>query len=90
MATLKIPTPLRPFAGGQATVQVNGTNIGEALGDLTNQHPDLHKHLFNDAGELRPFVNLFLNDEDIRFLDGVDTTIAEGDRLQIIPSIAGG
>ena len=90
MATLKIPTPLRPYAGGQSVVEVQGANIGAALANLTEQHPDLKKHLFNDDGELRPFVNLFLNDEDVRYLDGVDTPLAENDRLQIIPSIAGG
>ena len=90
MPTLKIPTPLRPYAGGQATITVQGAKVGEALTDLTTQHPNLRQHLFNDAGELRPFVNLFLNDEDVRYLDGVETPVKDDDQLRIIPSIAGG
>jgi adenylyltransferase/sulfurtransferase len=90
MATLKIPTPLRAYAGGQAVVDVKGAKVSDALQDLTAQHPNLRQHIFNDTGELRPFVNLFLNDEDIRYLDGVDTEIEEKDLLRIIPSIAGG
>jgi adenylyltransferase/sulfurtransferase len=90
MPSLKVPTPLRPYAGGNAVVEVNGANVGAALADLTDQHPQLKQHIFNDAGELRPFVNLFLNDEDIRYLDGADTPLSESDALRIIPSIAGG
>ena len=90
MPTLKIPTPLRPYAGGQATINVTGGRVADALADLTARHPDLSRHIFNDAGELRPFVNLFVNDEDVRYLDGVDTPVAETDLLRIIPSIAGG
>jgi len=90
MPTLKIPTPLRPYAGGQATINVTGGRVADALADLTARHPGLRQHIFNDAGELRPFVNLFVNDEDVRYLDGVDTPVAETDLLRIIPSIAGG
>jgi molybdopterin converting factor small subunit len=90
MPTLKIPTPLRPYAGGQATIEVNGASVREALADLVAQHPDLNQHIFNESGELRPFVNLFLNDEDVRYLNGADTSISESDLLRIIPSIAGG
>lgn len=90
MPTLKIPTPLRPYANGQAEIQVSGEKVADALADLTRQYPQLRQHLFNEAGELRPFVNLFLNDEDIRYLEGVDTPITDSDRLRIIPSIAGG
>lgn len=90
MTTLRIPTPLRPYAGGQTEVNVQGANVGEALKDLVNQYPSLGQHLFNDGGELRPFVNLFLGEEDVRHLQGVDTPLKEGDRLMIIPSIAGG
>jgi molybdopterin converting factor small subunit len=90
MTTLRIPTPLRPYAGGQNEVTVQGANVGEALNDLVTQYPDLKKHLFNEANELRPFVNLFLGDEDVRHLDGVHTPLNEGDKLMIIPSIAGG
>ncbi len=90
MPTLKIPTPLRAYAGGQSVVTVKGAKISDALIDLTAQHPNLRQHIFNESGELRPFVNLFLNDEDIRYLDGVDTVVKETDLLRIIPSIAGG
>ncbi|HLF90837.1 MAG TPA: ubiquitin-like small modifier protein 1 [Anaerolineales bacterium] len=90
MPTLKIPTPLRPYAGGQSTITVKGVKVGEALTDLTTQHPNLRQHIFNEAGELRPFVNLFLNDEDVRYLDGVETPVKDDDQLRIIPSIAGG
>ena len=89
MATIRIPTPLRPYAANQEHVMVRGQTVGEALQDLTRQHPDLAPHLFND-GKLRSFVNVFLGEEDVRFLDGVDTPITEDDRLLIIPSIAGG
>jgi len=90
MATLRIPTPLRPYAEGQTEVSVQGATVGEALNDLVNQYPSLTKHLFNEAGELRPFVNLFLGDEDVRHLQGVATPLKENDKLMIIPSIAGG
>ena len=90
MTTLRIPTPLRPYAEGQSEVLVQGANVGEALNDLVAQFPALKKHLFTDADELRPFVNLFLGDEDVRHLQGVETPIQDGDKLMIIPSIAGG
>lgn len=90
MPTLKIPTPLRPYAGGQAEITVQGSTVGEALADLVAQHPELKKHIFSEDGDLRPFVNLFLGEEDVRHLQGLDTPLQEGDRLRIIPSIAGG
>jgi len=90
MPKLKIPTPLRPYANGQSEVAVQGGKVADALADLTTQHPNLRQHIFNDAGELRPFVNLFLNDEDVRYLNGVETPLKESDLLRIIPSIAGG
>jgi len=90
MTTLRIPTPLRPYAAGQTEVIVQGENVGEALKDLVSQYPTLKTHLFNDADELRPFVNLFLGDEDVRHLQGVNTPLKEGDKLMILPSIAGG
>ncbi len=89
MASIRIPTPLRAFTGGEASVEVAGNTVGEALAKLVEQHPDLRAHLFNDA-DLRSFVNIFLGDEDIRFMQGLDTEIAPGDSLRIIPSIAGG
>ena len=90
MPTLRVPTPLRPYAGGQNELQVHGATVAEALEDFTLQHPDLHQHIFTEDGQLRAFVNLFLNDEDIRYLHGPETPISEDDRLMILPSIAGG
>jgi len=90
MTTLRIPTPLRPYAEGQSEIKVQGANVGEALDDLVTQFPTLKKHLFTEAEELRPFVNLFLDGEDVRHLQGVETPIKEGAKLMIIPSIAGG
>ena len=90
MTTLRIPTPLRPYAEGQSEITVQGLTVGEALNDLVAQYPALKKHLFAETEELRPFVNLFLGDEDVRHLQGVDTPLKDGDQLMIIPSIAGG
>jgi molybdopterin converting factor small subunit len=90
MTILRIPTPLRPYANGQTEVNVQGNTVGEALNDLVVQYPSLKKHLFNDADELRPFVNLFLGEEDVRHLQGLNTPLEDGDKLIIIPSIAGG
>jgi len=90
MPTIRIPTPLRPYTHGQAEVPVAGNTVSAALGDLTRQHPNLRQHLYTDDGELRAFVNVFLNNEDIRHLHGSDTHLAENDRLMIVPSIAGG
>ncbi|MEQ8673130.1 MAG: MoaD/ThiS family protein [Aggregatilineales bacterium] len=89
MSSIKIPTPLRAYTGNQATIAVDGTTVGEALGNLVSQHPDLKQHLF-DGDSLRNFVNVFIGDEDVRFLDGMDTEISADDNLRIIPSIAGG
>lgn len=89
MASIKIPTPLRLYTGNQAQVEVTGATVHEALNDLLNQHPDLKPHLFQED-KLRNFVNIFIGDEDIRFLDGVNTEIAADANLRIIPSIAGG
>lgn len=90
MQTLRIPTPLRAYVDGRSEVTVNGRTIAEAMQDLTSRYPDLRPHLFNEEGNLRPFVNLFLNQEDIRSLQGLETPIMDDDRLMIVPSIAGG
>ena len=90
MTQLKIPSPLRTYSGGQAVVEVAGGTVAEALDSLVAQHPDLKQHLFNGQQDLRPFVNLYLNSEDIRHLENLDTPIQPGDRLMIVPSIAGG
>src|SRR3954465_13719703 len=87
---IHIPTPLRRFTGDQGEVQVEGGTVGEALRDLTQRHPSLQRHLYTDDGALRSFVNVFLNDEDVRHLQKDGTAIKSGDTLSIIPSIAGG
>ena len=89
MAKIRIPTPLRAFTDGSANIDVAGATVGEALVNLVDQHPELRAHLFNDD-ELRSFVNIFIGDEDIRFLQGLDTEIEADESLRIIPSIAGG
>ena len=90
MPVLRIHTPLRSYTSGQSEVNVSGGNISEALTDLTNQYPTIKPHIFNDGGELRPFVNLFVGENNIKDLQGVETPIKDGDRLVLIPSIAGG
>jgi sulfur-carrier protein len=90
MAKVLIPTPLRQYAGKNDAVESNGSTVGEVLTNLTSQHGDLRKHLFNDEGKLRSFVNVYLNDEDIRYLDKDKTAVKESDTLSIVPSIAGG
>ena len=87
---ITIPTPLRGYAGGQKTIKVEGKTVGEALYTLTTQYPNLRQHLFSEDGKLRSFVNVYLNDEDVRYLKHIDTPIDESDRLSIVPSVAGG
>lgn len=89
MATVRIPTPLRPYTAGNEHVTVSGATVAEALESLVEQYPDLKPHIFNE-GKLRSFVNVFLGEEDTRFLDGPQTPIAADSKLLIIPSIAGG
>ena len=90
MTILRIPTPLRAYTGGKSEVQVAGAKISEALTDLTNQFHAIKPHLFNEGGELRPFVNLFVGENNIKDLQGVDTPIKDGDKIMLLPSIAGG
>ena len=86
-----IPTPLRVYAGKRDSAEVSAQTVGEALGGLTTQYSELRKHLFTDDGKLRSFVNVYLNDEDIRYLsDKENTAVKDSDSLSIIPSIAGG
>ncbi|HEY3131901.1 MAG TPA: molybdopterin-synthase adenylyltransferase MoeB [Acidobacteriota bacterium] len=85
-----IPTPLRQYAGKSESLQLEGKTIGELLRNLTSQYGDLKKHLFNEEGKLRSFVNVYLNDEDIRYLQKEDTPLKDGDTVSIVPSIAGG
>jgi sulfur-carrier protein len=89
--TIFIPTPLRSFVDGRDAVEVNGATVTEALTELTQTHPELRKHLFTTEGKLRAFVNLYLNDEDVRYLPAKEATaVSAEDTLSIIPSIAGG
>ena len=90
MAKVLIPTPLRQYADKKDSIEMSGSTVGEVLIALTTQHADLRKHLFNDEGKLRSFVNVYLNDEDIRYLEKDKTAVKEGDTLSIVPSIAGG
>jgi len=90
MSKIHIPTPLRQYVGKQPTVEVKGTTVAEAMSALLIQHPELRRHLYTDEGKLRAFVNLYVNDEDIRYLQKEDTAIKEGDNISIVPSIAGG
>jgi len=85
-----IPTPLRAYAGKQESVEVQAATVAEALSGLTSKFADLKKHLFTDEGKLRSFVNVYVNDEDIRYLDKDKTQVREGDTISIVPSIAGG
>ena len=85
-----IPTPLRPYAGKQSVIEVTAKTVGEAFSDLVAQHPSLRKHLFSEDGKLRSFVNVYLNDEDIRYLNKDETAVKESDTITIVPSVAGG
>ena len=85
-----IPTPLRQFTGKQASLECKAGTVGQALGSLTSSFGELRKHLYTDDGKIRSFVNVYLNDEDIRFLDKENTPTKDGDTISIVPSIAGG
>jgi MoaD family protein len=88
--TVRIPTPLRSATDNQATVEIEGNTVDEALRALVAQYPDLSDNLYNEDDELRQFVNIYVGDEDIRFGNGVDTSLEPGDEVSIVPSIAGG
>ena len=90
MATVRIPTQLRSLSGGEGEVKVDGTTVGQILGALETAHPGFRERLFGDDGQLRRFVNVFVADEDVRFLKGLDTVVAEGQTVSIIPAVAGG
>jgi len=85
-----IPTPLRPYAEKREAVETPARTVGDALHALTSQYGELHKHLYNDDGRLRSFVNVYVNDDDIRYLQREQTPLRDGDVISIIPSIAGG
>ena len=90
MSKIHIPTPLRQYVGKQAAVDVPGATVGEAMNSLVERHPELRKHLYTEEGKLRAFVNVYLNDEDIRYLQKEATALKDGDNISIVPSIAGG
>jgi sulfur-carrier protein len=90
MPQIQIPSPLRQYTGKQSTVAVPASTVGDALAGLVSQHPDLKRHLYSDDGKLRAFVNVYVNDEDMRYLEKEATAVQEGDTISIVPSIAGG
>jgi sulfur-carrier protein len=90
MATVKIPPVLRPSVGGEKQVSADGSNVGEVLQSLASSHPATQSQLFSSEGELNRYVNVYLNDEDVRVLEGLQTTVGEGDTIVILPAMAGG
>jgi molybdopterin converting factor small subunit len=89
-AKVRIPTQLRTLSGGAAEVAVDGATLGQVLDNLEGAHPGFRDRLFDDGGDLRRFVNVFVADEDVRFLKGLDTEVADGATVSIIPAVAGG
>ena len=90
MATIRIPPVLRPSVGGEREVSADGSNVGEVLHSLVDAHGETQDQIFGADGELNRYVNVYLNDEDVRVLDGLDTPVGEGDVLVILPAMAGG
>ena len=90
MPQIQIPSPLRQYSGKQAVIEVSAKTVGEALAGLVSQHPDLKRHLYTEDGKLRAFVNVYVNDEDMRYLQKEATALKDGDTISIVPSIAGG
>jgi sulfur-carrier protein len=90
MATIRIPPVLRAQTGGQAEVEASGSNVGEVLRALIAEHPATEEQLFGPEGDLNRYVNVYLNDEDVRVLDGLDTAVSDGDTVVILPAMAGG
>lgn len=88
--TISIPTALRQYADNQASIALDADTVGALLRGLTELHPNLRQHLFDEQGKLRSFVNVYVGDEDIRYLDGEDTPLKDGEQVSIIPAIAGG
>ena len=87
---VRLPTVLRPAAGGQATVTMNGATIGEVLEDLVRTYPSMAGQVLTEDGVLHKFVNVYVNDDDVRYLDQLDTKVASGDEISILPAVAGG
>ena len=90
MIKVRIPTPLRTLTRGQGEVETKGGNIAELIDQLNSSHPGMKDRLCDEKGEVRRFVNIYVNDEDIRFLKGKDTVLKDGDEVSIVPAIAGG
>ncbi|HXF92204.1 MAG TPA: ubiquitin-like small modifier protein 1 [Nitrospiraceae bacterium] len=90
MIKVRIPTPLRPLTKGQGEVEAKAATIAEMIDNLNTAHPGLKDRLCDEKGELRRFVNIYVNEEDIRFLNGKDTLLKDGDEVSIVPAIAGG
>jgi molybdopterin synthase sulfur carrier subunit len=90
MIKVRIPTPLRPLTRGQGEIETKGANIAELIEQLNSSHPGMKDRLCDDKGEVRRFVNIYVNDEDIRFLKGKETLLKDGDEVSIVPAIAGG
>ncbi len=90
MATVRIPPVLRPAVGDQREIEADGATVGAVLESLAASHPELRAQLFADGGDLNRYVNVYLNDEDVRVLDGLQTQVSAGDSLQILPAMAGG
>jgi len=88
--TVRVPTTLRPLTGGTSEVAVDGATVGEVLKSLEAAHPGFAERLLDDAGGLRRFVNVFVADDDVRFLEGLDTPVPDGETVSIIPAVAGG
>ena len=90
MATIRIPPVLRPSVGGEREVNAQGSNVGEVLEALASEHPETRGQIFGSDGDLNRYVNVYLNDEDVRVLQGLDTEVGESDVLVILPAMAGG
>jgi sulfur-carrier protein len=90
MIKVRIPTPLRPMTGGKSEVDIQGSSIAEIIDNLGTAHPGIKERLYDEQGEIRRFINIYVNEEDIRFLTGKDTPLKDGDEVSIIPAIAGG
>lgn len=90
MATIRIPTPLRTYTAGQDEVQIDGGNVAQILDNLEAAHPGIKERICDSSGQVRRFINVFVADEDIRFLDGLDTPVGASDEVSIVPAIAGG
>ena len=88
--SVKIPTPLRKLTDGNSTVSVSGSDITNIISELENQYPGIKDRICEENGEIRPFVNIFVNGEDIRYLEGLNSKLSEGDEVSIVPAVAGG